>query len=194
MTGSSSQLWLCARSAKLMIIEGTGQELFKAAVDVAAPKARLEAAPFQNYTVIDFFSSPHGMTDGLLGPEHCFRCAHVVVSVIDADHDHVLGGRIFARLGRNLEVVVLALCVGELPHRLNISPLAGVQRIFGTLDGRESVGGAEVDVNLPSLERGSEVFDSRRSGINFKAAAYFFRSQRLARRMRWRVGGHDFYR
>src|ERR1700756_2045206 len=90
-------------------------------------------------------------------------CCHIVEAVVDPNHDHVFGGKCrFRALGAlhcgigyrgfagygNAEVVVLDTFIGEQPDGLDEVPVAGIQRILSTLDGREVVGSAESNTHL----------------------------------------------
>src|SRR5580704_3877346 len=100
---------------------------------------------------------------------------HVLVAIVDAHDDYVLGRSpaIFRSFRRELEIVVLGLGVGELADWLYVLPVAGIDGIFRALDGRETVDGTERDMNLPGFDRRSQRFDARRSSVHFKAAAFF---------------------
>ena len=80
--------------------------------------------------------------------EDGFGYADVVVTVVDADGDEVLAGLAVSASSGNVNVIVLALGVGELADGLDVLPGAGVERVFGVGDGREGVFGVEGDVNM----------------------------------------------
>src|SRR5580765_1887884 len=61
-------------------------------------------------------------------------------------------------------------------------------------DRRESVFGTEADMNLSALQIGRKIFNTRRGGVDFKAAALARSGECVARRVRWRIGRDDFNR
>src|SRR5260370_28881604 len=108
-----------------------------------------------------------------LPAHHRLRRPHVVVTVVHSHHHHMLGASrpLFSGLGRDLEVVLLTLRIGQLPDGLNVFPISGIHRVLRPLDGRVSVPGTEVHVNLTILHRRRQIFDPRRSRIHLKPAA-----------------------
>ena len=92
--------------------------------------------------------------DKLFRADQSFGGAHVFVMIIDADHDYVFGrwGAVFGRFGGYFEIVVLGLGIGKVADGLDVLPIAGIDGIFGALDGGEAVGGAEGDMNLVVLD------------------------------------------
>ena len=100
-----------------------------------------------------------------------FGGAHIFVLVVDAYHDHVFGLAIFVRFDIGFEIVVFDFRIGDLTDGFNVLPFSCVDRILGALDGRKSIFRTETNVNLRAFDRGREVFDTRRGGVDFEAAA-----------------------
>src|SRR5579862_5521617 len=106
----------------------------------------------------------------------------------------MLGSRIFFRFEGNLEIVIFDLRIGELGDGIDVSPVASIDGKFSALDDGESVFSVKTHVNLPVLDRCNQVRNARWSRVHFEAAAFARRSERLARRVRWRVGRDHLYR
>jgi len=87
---------------------------------------------------------------------------------------------------------VLSAVIATLKSKVSTraSPIIGVDRVFRAPDGRKSVDRPEGDMDVIGFERGGEIFDVRRSGVDLNARALFFRSEFVARRMGRRVGGY----
>ena len=100
---------------------------------------------------------------GLLPSQDRLRCSHVVVFVVDPDHDYVFRCGAFGRVRRDFKVIIFSFGIGELTDRLHVFPVAGVDGIFGALDGGEAVFGAEADVNLRTLDGRCQI--SIRGGV-----------------------------
>src|SRR5271168_2016472 len=79
-----------------------------------------------------------------LRPQDRLRRRHVLVFVVNADHDYMFGRGVFGGIERNLEVILVSLRVGDLPDRFHILPIGGVDGKFRALDGGETVLGAKV--------------------------------------------------
>src|ERR1019366_1186093 len=85
--------------------------------------------------------------------------AHVLEAIINADDKRVLlgaaAGNTLGRINiaviltrtrrrnRHVEIVVLNFVIGDLPHRFDGLPIAGIERILGAADGREAIHRAE---------------------------------------------------
>src|SRR5258708_10873282 len=88
-------------------------------------------------------------------------------------------GPVFSSLRRYLEVILFVLRIGQLPDGLYVFPISGIHRVLRALDGRVSVPGPEVHVNLTTLHGRRHIVNSRRSRIHLKPPALFFRRERL---------------
>src|ERR1039457_65919 len=78
-----------------------------------------------------------------LGGDHRLGHTHVVVPVVDADGDQVLGEFASGRVERDAQLIVFAPGVGELADRFDELPRSRVERVFGVSDGRKRILGVE---------------------------------------------------
>ena len=123
------------------------------------------------------------------------RRNHVVDAVIHPHHNHMLESDLSSHpAAKPPESHSLGLRIRQLAHRLDKLPVAGIDRIFRTLDSGEAINGMKRHVNLRAFHRGCEVIDLRRRGVHFEAGAFAVGGQRLPRRMRRRVRGNDLRR
>ncbi len=161
----------------------------------AALKRRSSTAPHEPLFPLLKRRLKHRSGEKLLLREQSFGGAHVVVTVVDTNHDYVLGRScaIFRGFGSGFEIVGLGFCVGELADGFDVLPISGIDGIFGAFNGRKTIDRAEGNVNLAAVKSGGEIFDTRRGSVNLEAAALFRRGQGFTRGVRGRIGGDDFH-
>ena len=73
--------------------------------------------------------------------------------------------------------------VSELARRFDVLPVPGIHGIFRAPHGRKGILGAKANMNLSSLDDGSETFNARRSRIYLEAPAFFRCGERFAGRV-----------
>src|SRR5664279_2508833 len=85
---------------------------------------------------------------------HALADPHILEAIVHADHKRMLIGAAAGdalsrfdlavtltstRRNRHTEIVALNFVIGDMPHRFDGLPIAGIQRVLGAADGREAI-------------------------------------------------------
>ncbi len=104
-------------------------------------------------------------------------------------------------LGRDLEIVVFALGIGELANGVDVLPGAGVECVLGVSDGRCRILCVEGYVNGRWAGRlcafcqrlfSMQIADDRRCGVDFEALAFLGAGESFSGVVGGRIGRNDF--